>query len=347
MSIPPKSNKTPSKKQMGSAAQQAAMKKLAAMNDKKGGRSGGGSKNKWISLKDGDKKVIRIANPWTGNEDDLFYKEQVQHFGLGPEGKTPGICPDPSPNGCPAHKKVWDDREQLIKKAALDLKAKGEPSDKKAAVGHAMKAFKKQWDQAGRIQGKTRYIVNAVELEKDGNGDLTVNAEGNGWGLWSFGPQIMQQILSYFTDTIEWGVFYDPDNAYDFVVTRTGSDFDTTYKVIPTRKFVEADTSSLDINDLDQFKPHTPEQIQQLLDGEELEREEEEAPKPKVSVKLPAKKAVEEDEDEVEDAEDEVEEEEDADEDVEEDEDEVAPPPKKSKVSALEEELKSAAKKKR
>jgi hypothetical protein len=232
---------------------------------------------------------------------------------------------------------VWNDREQLIKKAAADLKAKGKPCDKKAAVKEAMNNMKKQWNQAGRVGGKTRYTVNAVEIDQATK--KPVEAE---WMTFSFGPQIMTQVLTYFTDTIEWGVFYDEESVYDFVIERIGSDMDTEYKVMPTRKFASVDTSELtDLKDLDKLiTSNTPDEIEALLNGEALEEkveeEEEEQPK-KLQVKLPKKKAapVEEEEDEVVE-EEEVEEEE---------EEEVAPPPKKvAKKSSLEEELQSVAK---
>lgn len=312
-------------KKQGSVAQQAALKKLAAMKGNKGKTSGGS----YIKLDDGDKKVIRIAAPWTGDPEDAFYVEQVQHFGLGPDGKTPGNCP--GRDKCPACKKVWDDREQLIKKAASDLKAKGSPSDKKAAVKHAMTAFKKQWSQAGRIGGKTRYTVNAVEID---TGSKSV--EGDSWSTFSFGPQIMTQILTFFSDEIEWGVFYNDDTLYDFIIERIGSDMDTEYKVMTTRKYTTVDTTGLndpqDLSANKYYQPNTPEEIQALLDGEALDEavEDDEEEAPKVNIKLAKKKAapVEEEEEDV----------------IEEEDEEVAPPPAKKKASSLEAELKAAAK---
>ena len=113
---------------------------------------------------------------------------------------------------------------------------------------------------------------------------------------------------------------------------------ETEYKVMTTRKYTNVDTSGFndpqDLSANKYYQPHTPEEIQALLDGEALDEpvEEDEEAAPKVNVKLASKKKaapVEEEEDE---------------EVIEEEEEEIAPPPAKKKASSLESELKAAAK---
>ena len=238
---------------------------------------------------------------------DEFCLEYMRHFGI---LKRPVPCPQSIGKRCPAH----------------EVTAKLFKSRRSGDI-----------ELAKRLAGKRTFVTNII----DRNGDPNIPL------VWEFGPQIYEQLLSYFADD-EWGDITDGEKGYDVKIEKSGEGLDTSYQVKVAKnpsKLKNWRKLMSKAQDIEEFVEYpSAHEMETMLEGdyeeakeedadeeeedEEGEEEEKKVKKGKKSKSSKKSKKDDDDEEEEDEEEDEEEEEEDDDEDAEEEK-----PSKKKKKS--------------
>jgi len=221
---------------------------------------------------DQGKNTVRILPPWTGEGEyaGLFYREVWIHWGIPPgaEETTFIVCTErPVPSG---------EGRCYICSQVQEMFDSGDPAD----VGLAKD-----------IKAKQRYICQIIDLDDPVNDDGSPKIQ-----VWSFGPQVFDQVLSLFSDP-EFGDITDPDDGCNIVVERVGAGRKSKYKVWGARsnssfvdEGIDEDLTFEGLKDLDSLEVISPKyhlrtyDAQRLIyegmegeDEEDLDTEEEEA----------------------------------------------------------------------
>jgi hypothetical protein len=174
------------------------------------------ARERFRKLQDGDKNSDYF-NPATGKnvvrvlpgpkEDDDWYVEAAYHFKLGPNQIT-CLCPAFVGRKCPACAKG-----AKLRKEAYRLKDKYEKGGEKSLK--LKKAMDKAFRQAANYKARNRFYMNVVPLVM---GKETMS--GKEVKILAAGPQIMNGIFTFYTDTDEYGNVLDLKKGRDFIITK-------------------------------------------------------------------------------------------------------------------------------
>lgn len=249
---------------------EALRKKMEELNERKNrSGNGGGGRIKYWKPKQG-RNVIRILPGKNGND---FYAEARVRYNVGPNKKRVVVPLDPD-EACP------------IKDFVDALYKSGDKDDEKLAK---------------KMRATNRYLFNVI--------DRSVEEGQEGYGevmVYECGPSVFTDILSIICDP-DYGDITDPENGWDIIITKTGKDLETEYKVNarPKQSPIGIEGWEEKLYDLQKLATPVPyEKRAKLLEGDnsdDNDENEDEKPrretKPSKSFSIPDNEDYEDDED--------------------------------------------------
>jgi len=202
---------------------------------------------------------IRILPAWTGEGPNAnqFWREMYVHWGIGPDEENqvnltcPRLTPGSETKECP----VCDEYNRLRgTKDPNDLEMAKELRAKQRAYSNIIDLTDPTWSQEDLDEFKLQGVeeIPGVDSPKI--------------QVFNYGPTILKELLDIFCDEID---LTDLTEGHNVVITRTGKDLQTQYRVrIETKSTPAPVDSEPDLHDLDAIMPFKePYVMKALLEG--------------------------------------------------------------------------------